>query len=93
MSARDLSYKQFRAALKRNGMAPSVMGYVTVLRRADGTAKLDVFAPNGGSRYRDQLAYLLRERDRELDRQEKEVRGAARFRVAFDELVVEVAHG
>jgi len=57
--ARDMSKRQFRAALKRHGIKPrGFLGYHDI---GNGTL---VSALNAGSRRRDQLAYLLRERDK-----------------------------
>jgi len=71
---RDLTELQFRAALRRNGMQPVALGYVAVTSKSDGCCELDVYAPNAGPRRRDQLAYLLRERDQYLKSVERERR-------------------
>ena len=59
--ARDLTIAEFKAACKRNGMEVdeySPLGYVKV---SDTTF---VSRLNGGKRLRDQLAYLIQERNR-----------------------------
>lgn len=58
MVTRDISKRQFLAALKRHGMTPQgFLGYVEVL-----PGRLASIL-NAGTRRRDQLAYLLRCRD------------------------------
>ena len=59
---KDMSKAQFTAACKRYGFKPTgILGYFDV-----GIAEhnLHVCAENAGARYRDQLAYLIRERDK-----------------------------
>jgi len=56
---RDLTDKQFRESVERNGMKFAPFGYVEI----DG-GKLAVNRMNGGWTRRQQLAYLLRERDK-----------------------------
>ena len=59
---RDLTDKQFFAALARNGFRPrfNPLGYVEII---DGPAKgLNICAFNAGTRKRDMLAYLKREK-------------------------------
>lgn len=63
---RDLSHKEFMAALGRLGMRPEMMGYVDV--GVPGHS-LCVCRFNAGGRRRDQLAYLLAERDRYCKRE------------------------
>lgn len=65
---RDLTEQQFNAALRRNGMRRGHFGYVVVTTRPDGSDGLHVYAGNAGDRRRDQLAYLLRKRNEEVDR-------------------------
>lgn len=60
MTTRDLTAAQFAAALKRHGFEPvGFLGYF----RLPGTRRY-VSALNAGPRRRDQLAYLIRQRDR-----------------------------
>jgi len=65
--AKDMTERQFREACERNGIAPrpDFMGYhqVTGWPEMQG---LRVCARNAGSRRRDQLAYLIRCRERAL---------------------------
>ena len=68
--SRDMSAAQFKAALKRNGMAPEFAGYVKVATTANGSA-LSVYARNAGPRRRDQIAYLLREQERFISAEAK----------------------
>jgi hypothetical protein len=73
MTARDLTKQQFRAALDRNGFSrPGFLGYVECKLPTGGT--LSICRHNAGSNLRDQLAYLLRVRDKEIDRAAREVR-------------------
>jgi len=59
---RDLSNRQFRAALKRHGMTEGgVMGYVDLGIPGQWVS---VSKWNAGTNRRDQLAYLLRARER-----------------------------
>jgi hypothetical protein len=65
---RDLSEQQLLRALERRGVKTSgplwaLAGYVTI-PTAHGATHVSV--RNGGTRRRDQLAYVLRERDRIL---------------------------
>ena len=65
--ARDLTVAEFKAACKRNGMEVdeySPLGYVKV---NDTTF---VSRLNGGKRLRDQLAYLIQERNAIAKRRE-----------------------
>lgn len=64
-TSRDLTERQFLAALKRNGMdpVPYGMGYINVTPDGRGGG-LHVYRFNGGDRRRDQLAYLLAEQER-----------------------------
>lgn len=58
---RDMSRAEFEAACKRAGFVKEgFMGYY----RLPGAPNTCVSAWNGGSRLRDQLAYLHRENDR-----------------------------
>lgn len=54
-----MTQKQFMAALEKHGMVYTGIGYVRVTRT------LHVYPGNAGERLRSQLAYLLRERDRD----------------------------
>lgn len=61
---RDMTADQFRAALKRYGMTEGgFLGYIDV--NVPGH-HLHVCRYNAGKRHRDQLAYLLAERDRSM---------------------------
>lgn len=66
-ATRDLTKAQFLAALKRNGMESSCFGYIQV------GGGLSVYRHNGGERYRDQLAYLIRARDQHFAREAEEL--------------------
>ena len=63
---RDMTEKQFKAALQRNGLRPAgFMGYVE-MTIADGTINGQVISVskfNAGMNRRTQLAYLLERRD------------------------------
>ncbi len=73
--SRDMSKAQFAAALKRHDMTPcGFMGYVTVVKYPSG-GSLQVSRHNAGENRRAQLAYLLREKEKEL------AKDAARVRV------------
>lgn len=62
--SRDLTSGQFKASLARHGMTlQGFMGYVDM---GLPNHRLHVSGWNGGERRRDQLAYLLRERDRAI---------------------------
>ena len=65
---RDLTHRQFQAAIEREGITPALGGYYRVADR------LLVCAANGGKRRRSQLAYLIRERDKWLSQLENETR-------------------
>lgn len=65
---RDLTKQQFDAAIRRHGFQRQPLGYFMV---DDRTA---VCAANAGPVRRDQLAYLLQERDRVEARRESEKR-------------------
>ena len=57
MMARDLTQKQFEAALKRNDIGPrKFFGY------HDVGHSVSVSALNAGDRRRDQLAYLIKQK-------------------------------
>lgn len=70
---RDLTGPQFAAALEKHGMTPvgryceGLVGYVNVNPTPKGGG-LHVYAPNAGPNRRAQLAYLLREQERDQDR-------------------------
>ena len=67
MKARDMSAKEYEVALARNGLTRRwYMGYVGI---GNNTF---VCALNAGPRRRDQLAYLLRERERVQSKQNAE---------------------
>jgi len=53
---RDMTQKQFDAALKRRGITREHFGYYVL-----SNGRTHVYAANGGSTRRDQLAYLLQE--------------------------------
>ena len=55
--SRDLSEREFWDRCEKYGMTRALMGYVHVTRSTS------VYRYNGGNRRRDQLAYLLRERE------------------------------
>jgi hypothetical protein len=58
---KDMTAAQFGASLKRHGMTPQgFMGYVDV---GIPNHRLHISGWNGGERRRDQLAYLLKQRD------------------------------
>lgn len=61
---RDLTFDQYREALKRHGMTMEALGYVCIVRQP--TRALTVYARNGGVRRRDQLQYLIREQQKAL---------------------------
>lgn len=65
--SKDMTEKQFREACERNGISPRAdfMGYHQVTGYPD-RGGLRACARNAGSRRRDQLAYLIRVRDRAL---------------------------
>lgn len=54
---------QFNAALAKHGMTRTALGYVCV--RDNGKSRLCVYPGNAGPRRRAQLAYLIRERDKD----------------------------
>lgn len=64
---RDLSRAQYHEQLRKIGMDPGsviIDGYVNI-GHADGNTRgggLNVYGPNAGPRRRDQLRYLIRER-------------------------------
>ena len=51
---RDMSWKQYKAALERHGFKPQLLGYIKINDR------LSVHPANAGIRLRDRLAYLLK---------------------------------
>lgn len=62
--SRDMTQKQFDAALKRHGMVDlGFMGYVRI-KSPVRDAATNVSAWNAGDRRRDQLAYLIKAKDR-----------------------------
>ena len=69
---RDLTKSQFLAALKRNNMAYDYFGYVRVQADHPRQGGLHVYAGNAGPRLRDQLAYLIREQAKYLEREAQE---------------------
>lgn len=69
MASRDMSERQFLAALKKRGMRPALMGYVRV------TESTAVYRYNAGERRRDQLAYLIEQQEKARRRHGR--RGAA----------------
>ena len=71
---RDLSRAEFQRACKRQGFEPGGVlgGYVKI-----GVGGIHVYAPNGGSRRRAQLAYLIQERAHWLEKQEPDPLDAA----------------
>ena len=73
---RDLTFDQYREALKRNGMEMEALGYVCVLRTP--TRALSCYARNGGVRRRDQLAYLIREQQKALGGDDFQLTGGAK---------------
>jgi hypothetical protein len=60
---RDLTRAQFAKLLDANDFDLPVFGYVK-----DRTSNVERYAPNGGDRRRDQLAYLLAERQKRESR-------------------------
>ncbi len=75
MATRDLTEKQFQAALKRNGMSrPGVFGYVDV----GNGVQISVWNAGAKASRRQQLAFLIADRDRtfkrEAERHEKWLR-------------------
>ena len=70
MSARDLTKQQFLDALDRNGFSkPSFLGYVECRLPTGGT--LSICRHNAGPNLRAQLAYLLRERNKTIERESR----------------------
>lgn len=66
MSARDLTKQQFLNALERNGFSkPGFLGYVECRLPTGGT--LSICRHNAGRNLRDQLAYLLRMREKTIE--------------------------
>lgn len=69
MATRDMSEKQFKAALKRYGFSDvGYFGYV----RLPPPSTTSVSILNAGERHRDQLAWLLQEAKHDSERREKE---------------------
>lgn len=66
MSVRDLTKAQFDAACERRGFKREFMGYYNV---GHG---LSVYARNAGDNRRAQLAYLIREAQRQQRAQEQQ---------------------
>ncbi len=65
---RDMTQAQFLAALKRHGWSEAgFMGYVNM--PLPGGGSMNVSKLNAGSRRRDQLAYLLKARERHDQRE------------------------
>ena len=66
---KDLTPNQFKAKLDKYGIAEAdhvaVIGYYCIQASASG-ARVLVYAPNGGSTRRAQLAYLIAEQSRIL---------------------------
>lgn len=60
MKPRDMSQREFDAALLRNGMKRGYFGYYDV---GIPGHNLNVYAGNAGAKRRAQLAYLISERD------------------------------
>jgi hypothetical protein len=60
---------EYRAALKKHGMRPNrdLKGYVDLGIKIGTVTNVEVFAPNAGSSYTRQLAYLLRRRQEVLE--------------------------
>jgi len=59
---RDLTDKQFKAAMIRNGFKPELFGYWRIL----GT-ETSIFPRNGGPRKRDQLAWALEQKRKKVE--------------------------
>lgn len=64
--SRDMTVAQFNKALAKHGMKWTALGYVCV--RDNGKSRVCVYPGNAGPRRRAQLAYLIRERDRDAAR-------------------------
>lgn len=67
MARRDMTKKQFDAAIARYGIQPSFSGYYEIRSDPYGRGTLAVYARNGGASYREMLAYLLKERARDKE--------------------------
>ncbi len=61
--SKDMSEREFQAGLKRNGMTPTLMGYVRV------TPSSASYRYNAGDRRRDQLAYLIEQQKKAVRRE------------------------
>lgn len=72
---RDLTAKQFAARLAHYGMKPTgFLGYVVVYEHPGGKGRSCACAENAGPRRRDQLRYLLRERERAIADHEERIK-------------------
>lgn len=72
--SRDMTQKQFDAALEKRGMKKlPFMGYVDI----GGGRHVSVLNAGIGSRRRDQLAYLIQHQNKMLAEQEREAKAAA----------------
>jgi hypothetical protein len=82
---------QFQAALARHGMRiQGLPGYVCVLPSESG-AGLHVYRYNAGKRRRDQLAYLLAEKENGIKRRAEAERAAEERELACREIDRQVA--
>lgn len=64
MARRDMSKKQFLAALDRHDITDHLTGYYAVRHDLMGRGTLCIYARNGGNSYREMLAYLLKEKEK-----------------------------
>jgi hypothetical protein len=72
MAVRDMSKAQFDAAAKRHGFTPEgFMGYYDLGIEGQRSA---VSVLNAGKNRRARLAYLLREREKQLAKMENEIK-------------------
>jgi hypothetical protein len=65
---KDMSVSQFRAALKRHGMRMSELGGFVGMGPFGKCSQAHVYAANAGPNRRAQLAYLLQERDKLVEK-------------------------